>query len=64
MVVSYVDPATCQTFPDNNWSAIVRPGQLLQGEVPEGQVIQIGNGADAGVLDSVTISEPMVYGIQ
>lgn len=64
VVVSYVDPATCQTFPDNNWSAIIRPGQLLQGEVPEGQVIQIGNGADAGVLDSVTISEPMVYGIQ
>lgn len=65
VVLSWVDPATCQTFPGNNdWNAILGPGQLFQSEGGEGQMIQIGNGTDPGALDTITITESLIYGIK
>ena len=63
VVISWVDPATCQTFIDNGWSELVGPGQLLRGEASEGQIVQIGNGTDTTPIDSLTVSEGFVYGI-
>lgn len=64
IVLSWVDTATCQTLNGNNdWNAILGPGQLFQSEAGEGQIIQFGNGTDAGVLDSMTVTESMVFGV-
>lgn len=64
IVLSWVDPVTCQTVEGNSdWNAILGPGQVFQNEVSEGQIIQFGNGTDAGVIDSMTVTESMVFGV-